>query len=327
MDLTDSKLMQDHDSQREVNPIGNVFGTTDLHCHILSFVDIPSLIQSELVNKEWNLHANNPICVSQLNFKYCYNHGGFNQTYFTHGKNTAGKKIQQIARGVLSSAKYFVNFPKEYDTNDINNKEYMSNVSVTRFRQAESLTFDISDKLNEGLKSIKFHDQQISHRKNEQHRLLNQIGHKFKAVKKINIRFDEKRESTCFDLLKQILIANRTNIKHVKLVCTNGVCHYDLLLSKDHEGGYPYDPKKRMPHQQQCPEKLDKIQAMACDVDYGNQLTSFEIRWMLLLNKIQCNDLSRLKILRLIQVSYLIVISLVFFSVLFFCEHIQTTAG
>ena len=310
MDLADAELIEGyfHDPLKnsqtkftKINAIGNVFGSTDLHCHILSYVDIPSLVQSELVNKEWNLHTKNPACVSELNFKYCYNHRGFNQTYFTRGENTAGKKIQRIARGVLSSAKYFFNvFPKEYDPNDINNKEYMSN--VTRFRQCESLTIDLSDKLNKGLKSIKFHDQQISHRKSQQHKLLNQIGQTFKTVKKMIIRFDEKRESTCFDLLKQILITNRTNIKHVKLVCTNALCRDDLLLTTGNRN-YQYNPKRRMPHQQQqCTEKLDKIQNMVCDVDYGNQLTSLEIRWMLLLNKIQFNDLSQLKILRLIQV-------------------------
>ena len=221
---------KDLDDQTKVNLIENVFGSTDLHCHILSYVDVPSLIQSELVNKAWNLHAKNPACVSQLNFKHCYNHKGFSQTYFTHGENTAGKKIQQISRGVLSSAKYFFTFPKEYDPNDINNKEYMSN--ITRFRQSESLTIDLSDKLNQGLKSIKFHSQQISHRKNEQHRLLNQIGQTFKTLKKISIRFDERRESACFDLLKQILITSRTNIKYVKIVCTNALCRYDVLLPK-----------------------------------------------------------------------------------------------
>ena len=41
---------------------------------------------------------------------------------------------------------------------------------------------------------------------------------------------------------------------------------------------------------------VHKIEKMVCDVEYGNQLKTVGVRWMLLLNTMKFNDLSQLVI-------------------------------
>ena len=49
---------------------------------------------------------------------------------------------------------------------------------------------------------------------------------------------------------------------------------------------------------------VHKIEKMVCDVEYGNQLKTVGVRWMLLLNTMKFNDLSQLVICWLIKVRY-----------------------
>lgn len=128
MDRLDAHLIEYHARlakyRRKINLIRTVFGSSNLHCIILSYLSIPCLIQSELVNKEWNLHAKNPACVTYLNFKHCYHHKGFNETYFQSENNRkTTQKMKIFANSLLSTSKYFFNNQKQYDPNDINNKE------------------------------------------------------------------------------------------------------------------------------------------------------------------------------------------------------------
>ena len=52
---------------------GDVLCTNDLHCSILQYLDLRSLLATERVNKRWYKNATNPSSVVYLDFGNCFN--------------------------------------------------------------------------------------------------------------------------------------------------------------------------------------------------------------------------------------------------------------
>ena len=58
--------------QSESYQVENIFEVKDIHCIILSFLDLPSLLQCRLVNQNWYQNSINPSSIKHLSFENCY---------------------------------------------------------------------------------------------------------------------------------------------------------------------------------------------------------------------------------------------------------------
>ena len=63
-----------HKTTKQPNAACMVSKIQDLHCHILTFIDLHTLLLvCQFVNKQWNENAHNPASVKYLNFQDIYN--------------------------------------------------------------------------------------------------------------------------------------------------------------------------------------------------------------------------------------------------------------
>lgn len=256
-----------------------VFASTDLHCHILSYNDSLSLFSAELVNKEWNLHAKNPASATCLNFKHC----------FRFEKNN----------DFMSALRYYFSYPKEYNVTDIQNQEYIP--SVKRFCQANTLIMDLSGSLDDALKSMKFSEIQILHRKKQQQKLLSEIASTMRKLNTIKVDFDiNQTPYECFDLIKQILI-NQDHIKHVQL--GSSAWAKNLIFLSQYTNYFDNLELSEL-YDNTCIEKFIKIQSVVHGMNYSNKLIKIDLRSLILVTPMHFGSLSNLKVLRLIDIMY-----------------------
>ena len=189
------------------NPFQNkVLNCTDMRRAIFSFLDICSLVKTDLVCMQWNAYAKNPASVSSICFHLadCYKYK------FINSINPYPRRSKA---------------PIE---------EYMPIGSLKRFYQIKEIIVDSRD-LDHGISLGRhvsnycecqdqeiFHlvkrkkNQQLAYRKLQHGRLFGTLSAEFKQLKKIDIRLNTSIIQFCY-ILRRMLINNKKHITHLKV--------------------------------------------------------------------------------------------------------------